>query len=40
MTFMIGKDGRVYQKDQGPGTVETAKTTTTFDPDDTWVLVE
>jgi hypothetical protein len=40
MTFMIGKDGRVYQKDLGPDTVETAKATTAFDPDDTWTLVE
>jgi hypothetical protein len=30
----------VFQKDLGPDTVETAKATTAFDPDDTWTLVE
>jgi Protein of unknown function (DUF2950) len=40
MTFMIGPDARVYQKDLGPETVETAKTIRSFDPDDTWTLVE
>jgi DUF2950 family protein len=40
MTFMIGPDARVYQKDLGPETVETAKSIQSFDPDDTWALVE
>lgn len=40
MTFMIGPDARVYQKDLGPDTVETAKGTKSFDPDDSWALVE
>jgi DUF2950 family protein len=40
MTFMIGQDGRVYQKDFGAETVETAKATQAFDPDETWTLVE
>jgi Protein of unknown function (DUF2950) len=40
MTFMIGQDGRVYQKDLGAGTVDTAKATQAFDPDETWTLVE
>jgi hypothetical protein len=40
MTFIIAQDGRVYQKDVGPDTVETAKATTVFDPDDSWAIVE
>jgi len=40
MTFIIEKDGRVYQKDAGAETVETAKAITLFDPDETWSLVE
>jgi Protein of unknown function (DUF2950) len=40
MTFLIGKDGRVYQKDLGPNTVETAKGIKAFDPDETWTIVE
>jgi hypothetical protein len=37
---MIGLDARVYQKDLGPETVETAKAIRSFDPDETWALVE
>jgi hypothetical protein len=40
MTFMIGPDARVYQKDLGSDTVETAKGIKAFDPDDSWALVE
>lgn len=40
MTFLIGQDGQVYQKDLGPDTAETAKAIKTFDPDDTWAIVE
>jgi hypothetical protein len=40
MTFLIGPDARVYQKDLGPDTVETAKGIKSFDPDDSWALVE
>ena len=40
MTFMIGQDGRVYQRDLGPDTVETAKGIEAFDPDDSWAIVE
>jgi hypothetical protein len=40
MTFMIGPDARIYQKDLGPETVETARGTQSFDPDDSWSLVE
>jgi len=40
MTFLIGQDGRVYQKDLGAETLESAKAMTSFDPDDTWSIVE
>lgn len=40
MTFMIGQDGRVYQKDLGQETGDSAKTMTSFDPDETWSIVE
>ena len=39
MTFIVGPDGRVYQKDLGDGTAETARAMTTFDPDSSWKLV-
>jgi hypothetical protein len=40
MTFMIGPDGRVFQADLGAETVETAKNIPSFDPDETWAVVE
>jgi Protein of unknown function (DUF2950) len=40
MTLMIGPDGRVFQKDLGVATVETAKAIKSFNPDDTWSIVE
>lgn len=40
MTFLIGADGRVYQKDLGTGTVETAKWIKAFDPDVSWTIVQ
>lgn len=36
MTFIIGKDGIVYQKDLGDGTTETAAGLTEYNPDDGW----
>lgn len=39
MTFIVGPDGKVYQKDLGDGTAEVAKATTAFDPDSSWKLV-
>lgn len=36
MTFIIGPDGEVYQKDLGPDTARIAERMTTFDPDFTW----
>jgi hypothetical protein len=40
MSFLIGPDARVYQKDLGQDTVETAKSIGSFDPDESWALVE
>ena len=40
MTFMIDRDGVVYQKDLGPQTADTAKAITAFDPDESWQRVD
>jgi hypothetical protein len=39
MTFIAGKDGRVYAKDLGPNTTRLASSMTAFNPDKTWRLV-
>jgi hypothetical protein len=39
MTFIVGPDGDVYQKDLGPDTARTASSITKFDPDLTWARV-
>jgi len=36
MTFLIGKDGVVYQKDLGEGTIDRAVAITEYDPSDGW----
>jgi len=36
MTFIVGADGVVYQKDLGDNTVELAKTVKEYDPNPTW----
>jgi len=36
MTFIVGPDGKVYQKDLGDGTSEVAKAMTAYDPDSSW----
>jgi hypothetical protein len=36
MTFIVGPQGVVFQKDLGDGTAEAAKAITTFDPDRSW----
>jgi hypothetical protein len=36
MTFMVGQQGIVFQKDLGEQTAEAAKAITTFDPDASW----
>jgi hypothetical protein len=39
MTFMVGKDGIVYQKDLGEKTAESAPAITDYSPDNTWTVV-
>jgi hypothetical protein len=39
MTFIVGSDGRVYEKDLGVKTDETAAAMTEYDPDRTWRAV-
>ena len=39
MTFIVGPDGDVYQKDLGPETTDIAAAMTAFDPDLTWSRV-
>ena len=36
MTFMLGHQGKLYQKDLGPNTAAIARSMTRFDPDGTW----
>jgi hypothetical protein len=36
MTFMVAREGVVYQKDLGSGTSEAARAITAFDPDASW----
>jgi Protein of unknown function (DUF2950) len=40
MTFIVNQQGKVYQKNLGPKTAKIAAAMTTYDPDDTWALVE
>jgi hypothetical protein len=39
MTFLIGKDGVVYEKDLGKGTEATAKVISEYNPGDGWKRV-
>ena len=39
MTFIVGPDGDVYQKDLGPDTGNVVAKMTTFDPDLSWSRV-
>jgi hypothetical protein len=36
MTFCVNQDGKIYEKDLGPQTVELAKAVTEYNPDSTW----
>jgi hypothetical protein len=36
MTFVVNQQGRVYQKDLGPGTAKAAEAMKAYDPDKTW----
>ncbi len=40
MTFMVGENGIVYQKDLGPDTVKTATAMTEYDPGPGWTKVQ
>lgn len=40
MTFIVGQDGVVYQKNLGPHTAEIAKTLTKYDRDQTWTKAD
>ena len=38
MTFIVNQQGRVYQKDLGPGTANAAGTMKEYNPDKTWTV--
>jgi hypothetical protein len=38
MTFIVNQQGRVYQKDLGPGTLKIAHKMNAYDPDPTWKI--
>ena len=40
MTFIVGPDGVVYQKDLGPDTVKTFQSMDRYNPDKTWKVTE
>ena len=40
MTFIVNQQGRVYEKDLGPQTIDLATAITEYDPDPTWKLVQ
>lgn len=40
MSFLVDRDGVVFQKDLGERTTDVAESTTAFNPDDTWKPVE
>ena len=40
MTFMVGPDGVVYQKDLGPDTLKTFQSMDKYNPDKTWTVTE
>jgi hypothetical protein len=40
MTFIVGVDGVVYQKDLGPQTAHLAATLKRYDPDARWHVAE
>jgi len=39
MTFIVNQQGKVHQKNLGPGTAKIAGAMNTYDPDDTWIPV-
>ncbi len=40
MTFIVDRQGKVYQKDLGPETATIAKSMTAFDPDPSWKIAD
>jgi hypothetical protein len=40
MTFIVNQDGKIYQKNLGPNTVDLARHMTEYNPDSTWTLVK
>jgi Protein of unknown function (DUF2950) len=38
MTFIVNQQGKVYQKNLGPATVQIVKAMTEYNPDPTWKL--
>ena len=40
MTFIVSHQGKVYQKDLGPKTLDAARSITEYNPDSTWTLVQ
>ena len=40
MTFMVGPDGVVYEKDLGPDTLKTFQSLDKYNPDNTWKVTE
>ncbi|MGD1075256.1 MAG: DUF2950 domain-containing protein [Thermodesulfovibrionales bacterium] len=40
MTFIVNQQGKVYQKNLGPTTLETAQEMKSFNPDSAWTLVK
>jgi len=40
MTFIVNQDGTVSEKDLGPGTDQTVKAMTVYDPDPSWTAVQ
>jgi Protein of unknown function (DUF2950) len=40
MTFLMNRDRVVYQKDLGPDTVAVAKAMDSYDPDESWTIVQ
>ena len=40
MSFIVGPDGVVYQKDLGPDTLKTFQSMDTYDPDKTWKVTD
>ena len=40
MTFMVGQDGVVYQKDLGEETAAQASRLAEFDPDKSWTAIQ